>query len=189
MLLIIMWSFTAAVLLFLITMAATRLLRRPVRADVEAPQTGGKWQDPHSIEESQQSTKLPVSITESSIARDAWVLRLTEHVFDERHRSRYNVLVIKEDLEYFFSPDVVVEEVCAEYQETKDNGGSQGNRTIRYRITVFESGSLVNLGDGGDINWDWKGNFNRTSGKTLTFSPCVRGTRYQQDPSQPLAAI
>ncbi|KAF2114231.1 hypothetical protein BDV96DRAFT_688444 [Lophiotrema nucula] len=188
MLPLIMWSLTAALVLFLATMAMSRLLRRPVGADVETQPMLDEKQSVHHPAEPQAPAKLPEHITESSVARDAWVLRMTQHVFDERHRGRYNVLVMNEELEYFFNPENVVEDTYSEYHSTDLEDGVSRGRTIKYRITVFRSGSLVNLGDGGDINWDWKGNFDRPSAKTLTFRPCVAGTHYQQDPWQALAS-
>jgi hypothetical protein len=53
---------------------------------------------------------------------------------------------------------------------------------VPYEITVFKSGVLYNMGDGGDINWDWMGNFQRQGTSMLTFSPCDSEVAYIQDP-------
>jgi hypothetical protein len=182
---VIMLSFTVAVVLFLLAAVVTRLLRRST-VDVEAQPAFDKKNMLQHTDEDGTPGALPTAITQSNIARDSWVLRMTQHVFDERHRGRYNVLVINEELEYFFGPEGVVEEKYVDFYESS-RGEGRSRRVIKYRITVFKSGSLVNLGDGGDINWDWKGNFDRTSAKTLAFKPCVTGVQYQQDPWQAVA--
>jgi hypothetical protein len=120
---------------------------------------------------------LPASVTASepdTIGRDQWVLRMTRHVFGERHGGRYNVLVINDDLQYHFTPAGVVEEFRVMYRD--------GRRTVPYRIVAFTRGELLNLGDGGDINWDWMGNFVRHNNSQLSFRPCQPGRNYQQDP-------
>lgn len=126
--------------------------------------------------------ELPESVTRSSINRDAWVLRMTHHVFDERHQNHYNVLVINNDLEYHLRAVGIVEEFLVKYYETKIQFHRTTNKVVTYRIVVFKEGSVVNMGDGGDINWDWQGNFVRSAAKIVDFKPCVSGVRYQQDP-------
>ncbi|KAJ4382786.1 hypothetical protein N0V86_002009 [Didymella sp. IMI 355093] len=181
---ILMWTAVSAAILFFVTVALARWFRGPSHCDVEANNLTDEKRVPIEVETPQIRIALPDYVLDSSADRDAWVLRVTQHVFDDRHRGFYNVLVINEELEYFFSPEGVVEEMYADYYETKVNGEKTNRRKITYRVSVFESGSLVNLGDGGDINWDWKGNFDRTSTATLTFKPCIAGVHYQQDPWQ-----
>ncbi|KAK7187438.1 hypothetical protein DPSP01_002557 [Paraphaeosphaeria sporulosa] len=176
----------AAILLIFVTLLAKFLRRSNV--DIEARAAFDEKSIPRITSEDGTLGALPTAVTESNIARDSWVLRLTQHVCDERHRSCHNVLVINEELEYFFNPEGVVEEMYVIHYESKPGNATSRRRAIKYRVTVFESGSLVNLGDGGDINWDWKGNFDRTSAKTLTFKPCVSGVKYQQDSWQAVAS-
>lgn len=111
-----------------------------------------------------------------SIDRAQWVLRMTRHVFKERHKSRYNVVVINQELEYHFSPEGVVEQHVVKYYEPSDS------RAVPYEIVVFREGVLLNMGDGGDINWDWMGNFKRNGDSMLTFKACESGAMYLQDP-------
>lgn len=123
------------------------------------------------------SPSLPTSVTagdQDTIGRDQWVLRMTRHVFSERHNGRHNVLVINDDLQYHFLPVDVVEEFRVVYHDK--------THSVPYRIVVFQQGDLLNLGDGGDINWDWMGNFKRLNNSQLSFSPCKTGQDYQQDP-------
>ena len=122
-----------------------------------------------------RSGPLPYSVTSitDGISRDQWVLRMTRHVFNERHNRLYNVLVINDDLEYHFLPKRIVEDISVTYRDNR--------RTVPYRVVTFTEGTLLNLGDGGDINWDWMGNFVRHHDSMLSFSPCESGVKYQQD--------
>lgn len=115
---------------------------------------------------------LPESVTRSDvdiIDRAAWVLRLTHHVFSVRHERSHNVLVINDNLEYYFDAKVILERFLITY----DSRSRAGN--VPYAVVVFSEGRLVNMGDGGDINWDWQGNFKRSGDKILTFQPSVPG--------------
>lgn len=109
--------------------------------------------------------------------RAAWVLRMTHHVFTERHKGLHNVVVINNDLDYYFySPEDVVESLLVEYKN------SERPWTVPYSVVVFHQGALLNMGDGGDINWDWQGNFTRHGDNFLDFQPCTPGVLYRQDP-------
>lgn len=119
---------------------------------------------------------LSPSIVRSDIGRVAWVLRMTRHVFTDRHEGRYNVVVINDDLEYRFQPEAVVEKFLIKFHISKRPW------IVPYSVVVFDRGTLLNLGDGGDINWDWQGNFTRSGNKRLTFEPCISGVQYKQDP-------
>ncbi|MCJ1380880.1 hypothetical protein MMC17_003989 [Xylographa soralifera] len=122
---------------------------------------------------------LPGSITRSdsdTIKRDAWVLRMVHHMFGERHQGHYNVVVINADLEYRFKPEGVVERFLIDYHN------KHRPWVVPYEVVVFREGTLENMGDGGDINWDWQGNFVRSDNRRLTFRPCVRGVVYKQHP-------
>lgn len=55
-------------------------------------------------------------------------------------------------------------------------------RLVPYAAVVFREGTLVNMGDGGDINWDWQGNFIRSGNNVLVFKPCVPGIAYEHGP-------
>lgn len=121
---------------------------------------------------------LPDSVTRSDvdfIDRAAWVLRLTHHVFSERHKGNHNVLVINDNLEYQFDAQGIQERSLINYRKSK--GG-----LVPYAVVVFREGTLVNMGDGGDMNWDWQGNFIRSGNRVLAFKPCVLGVKYKQDP-------
>jgi len=144
-------------------------------ADATAKGDPEKWPPP-------PPPYLPSSVTagdQDKMGRDQWVLRMTRHVFGERHDKRHNVLVINDDLQYHFTPHGVVEEFRVVYHDTKHK--------VPYRIVVFSHGELINLGDGGDINWDWMGNFVRHNNVQLSFSPCRTEEDYQQDPWLPVS--
>lgn len=122
---------------------------------------------------------LPASVTRSDvdfIDRAAWVLRMTHHVFSERHKGTHNVIVINDHLEYQFDAQGILEKFLINYHR-KSRGG-----LVPYAVVVFREGTLVNVGDGGDINWDWQGNFIRRGNKELAFKPCVPGIVYKHSP-------
>lgn len=122
---------------------------------------------------------LPASVTRSDvdfIDRAAWVQRMTHHVFSERHRGSHNVLVINDKLEYQLNAHGILERFLITYHSQSRAGN------VRYAVVVFREGTLVNMGDGGDINWDWQGNFTRSGNKVLAFKPCVPGVVYKHDP-------
>ncbi|MCJ1347325.1 hypothetical protein MMC31_005548 [Peltigera leucophlebia] len=122
---------------------------------------------------------LPESVTRSdadSIDRADWVLRMTHHVFSERHQGTHNVIVINDKLKYKFYAKGILERFLVNYHN-KNIAGS-----VPYAVVVFREGTFLNLGDGGDINWDWQGNFMRSGDKLLAFKPCVPGVGYKQDP-------
>lgn len=122
---------------------------------------------------------LPESVTRSdvdSIDRAAWVLRLTHHVFSERQKKSHNVIVINDNLEYQFDAQGILERFLVKYHVESRVG------LVPYLVVVFREGTLVNMGDGGDINWDWQGNFIRSGNKELIFKPCVPGIVYRHGP-------
>lgn len=123
--------------------------------------------------------ELPESVTRSDtdlIDRAAWVLRMTHHVFSERHKGSHNVVVINDKLRYQFYAEGILERFLINYH-SKSRAG-----IVPYAVIVFREGTLVNIGDGGDINWDWQGNFIRGGDKLLAFESCVRGVEYKHDP-------
>lgn len=184
----------AAVVAILIAALSAFQLRHRSPADGEAFVMGDEKESYTDNESAASQTahdrtplpaELPPSVTRSDqhlIGRDAWVLRMTHHVFEERHHSRYNVLVVNNDLEYHFSAEGVVEEFVVKYNESKHRLPTVTTKVVPYRIIVFNEGSMVNMGDGGDVNWDWQGNFVRSGTKVVSFKPCVPGFQYQQDP-------
>jgi hypothetical protein len=104
------------------------------------------------------ASSLPRSITdpnEDVIERGDWVQRLTDHVYTQRHASRYNVLTIHTNIDYHFLPEGVVERFNFTYANRKTG------QVIPYETVVFRSGHLTRLGDGGYINWCFEGNFER----------------------------
>ncbi|KAK3071562.1 hypothetical protein LTR53_008401 [Teratosphaeriaceae sp. CCFEE 6253] len=94
----------------------------------------------------------------------------------DRGQGTYNVVVINKELEYRFDVEGIVERHEVDYYEPPDG------RRIPYDVIVFREGVLYNLGDGGDINWDWMGNFRRSGISMLTFKPCEGEAGYVQDP-------
>ncbi|MCJ1458159.1 hypothetical protein MMC28_008530 [Mycoblastus sanguinarius] len=181
-----MWLISALLLAFALVASIARSRRR-VTLDAERPSPCDEKQDnlptetragPAKLIQS-SSSELPETITrsvEDHIDRGAWVLRLSHHVFAERHQSRYNVVVINNELEYHFNLKGTVERFVVKfYQNTLP-------KVVPYEVVVFKEGTLVNMGDGGDINWDWMGNFVRNGTKLLVFKPCVAGIAYNQDP-------
>ncbi len=186
MVLAFMWSIGALLLAFALVAFIVRRQRR-ITIDAERPSPCDEKQDnlpedtragPAKFTQS-SSSELPETITrsvEDHIDRSAWVLRLSHYVFAERHQSRYNVVVINTELEYHFNVKGTVERFVVKfYQQTRP-------RMVPYEVVVFKEGTLVNRGDGGDINWDWMGNFARNSSRLLIFKPCVAGVVYKQDP-------
>ena len=124
------------------------------------------------------SSELPDKITrsvEDHIDRGLWVVRLSHHVFTERHQSRHNVIVINKELEYHLNVRDIVERFVVKFYQ------QQSPKVVPYEVVVFKEGTLVNRGDGGDVNWDWMGNFVRNGTKLLIFKPCVAGVVYKQD--------
>lgn len=122
---------------------------------------------------------LPESVTRSDanfIDRADWVLRMTRHVFSERHEGSHNVIVINDKLKYQFDAEGILERFLINYH-SKTRAG-----IVPYAVVVFREGILVNTGDGGDINWDWQGNFIRRGNNVLVFKPCVPGIAYKPGP-------
>lgn len=122
---------------------------------------------------------LPEPVTRSDvdfIDRAAWVQRMTHHVFSERHKGSHNVIVINDKLKYTFHAKGILERFLINYYSKSIAG------LVPYAVVVFTEGTLLNMGDGGDINWDWQGNFIRTGNKLLAFKPCVHGVEYKQHP-------
>lgn len=180
------WPIGALLLSFALVALIARSRRR-ITLDAERPSSYDEKRDNPPLETpadpakviQSSSSELPETITrsvEDLIDRSAWVLRLSNHVFTERHQSRHNVVVINNELEYHLNVKGTVERFVVKfYQQRKPN-------MVPYEVVVFKEGTLVNMGDGGDINWDWMGNFERNGTKLLTFKPCVAGVVYKQDP-------
>lgn len=180
---------TSAVICCIAAILANTLRKRRAH-DLESslsPETSSHYKDKDSPldflddeddENHQQTTpaSLPSHITLSNTSRAAWVLRMTRHVFTSRHAGRHNVVVINNDLPYHFAPEDEVERFMIEYKN------SERPWVVPYSVVVFGQGVLVNRGDGGDINWDWMGNFKREGDGVLSFEPCVTGVVYKQDP-------
>lgn len=125
------------------------------------------------------SPVLPESVTRPDadfIDRADWVQRLTRHVFFERHEGSHNVIVINDKLKYQLDAQGILERLLIKYH-SKTRAG-----IVPYAVVVFREGILINMGDGGDINWDWQGNFIRTGNNVLVFKPCVSGIAYKYGP-------
>ncbi|KAL8917760.1 MAG: hypothetical protein Q9172_005697 [Xanthocarpia lactea] len=133
--------------------------------------------DSDPLEPYSETSGTPIAehIVRSDVERGTWVLRMVCYMFSERHKGQHNVVVINDELEYYFKPENVVERFVVEYKNSKRPW------VVPYSVVVFRQGTLLNRGDGGDINWDWQGNFTRSGGSLLTFYPCVPGVVYKQD--------
>ncbi|KAF2798700.1 hypothetical protein K505DRAFT_371515 [Melanomma pulvis-pyrius CBS 109.77] len=109
---------------------------------------------------------VPSSICSSDHAtmnRAQWVERLHNYFAYFRHKSGHNCLVINEQLEYLFNSEDVVAEAVVEYIDVKHGA-------IPYRVVVFNDGKVINLGDGGYINWHFSGKYDRIGVSTVVFS-------------------
>ena len=179
----LMWSISA---LFFAFALVAFLLRSRRRITLVAEQPS-QWDEKHLPTQTRADpaksihsiSGLPDTITrsvEDHIDRGAWVLRLSHHVFAERHQSCHNVVVINNELEYHLNVKGTVERFVVNFYQ------QQYPKMLPYEVIVFKEGTLINMGDGGDINWDWMGNFVRNGTKLLTFKPCVAGVVYKQDP-------
>jgi hypothetical protein len=108
---------------------------------------------------------LPESITawdHDTIERNRWCERALDHIYKDRHHGKYNVLGINTALEYYVNLDGVVEEFELLYKSKK-------GRLVDYRYVVFKKGEVLNLGDGGDINWVWRGTYTRPGVDMISF--------------------
>ena len=108
-----------------------------------------------------------------TVSRGDWVIRLARY-FQTRHAEQYNVLVINAAIDKVLNIDEedVVETFQTVYaSRTKD-------AAVTYDVHVFRKGTLVNLGDGGYINWCFSGNYDRT-GMSVRFSEIQPGQPYQ----------
>ncbi|MFF9654095.1 hypothetical protein [Streptomyces sp. NPDC014622] len=88
--------------------------------------------------------------------RSGYVKSLMEGSFYDAGQ-RYNVMVIKADHRYTANLKHIV-------YDAKVKGGGYPT----FRVIVFESGVFTNRGDGGYINWAFRGWFKR-DGMTVTF--------------------
>ncbi|KAF0325666.1 stress protein [Colletotrichum asianum] len=123
--------------------------------------------DFQEVPEKNVSTEIPAYICASDndkIRRDQWVGRLAEYAFRERHRGRYNVLVIHDSLEYYFNSNSIEEDKIIHYSDPR-------NGALPYRLLVFHDGEVVNFGDGGYINWTFWGDFTQHGVSSVTFHP------------------
>lgn len=98
----------------------------------------------------------------NQIDRANWVRRATDYVFNDRHRAKYNVLTINDDLEYHLNVGEILEEFRVKQK-------TPAGKTVPFRIVVFNEAELVNFGDGGYINWCFEGWFTRTGKGTVSF--------------------
>ncbi|KAI1122496.1 hypothetical protein F5Y10DRAFT_287163 [Nemania abortiva] len=110
---------------------------------------------------------FPKSIKSSdtdTMSRAEWVNHLTLYTYWNRHDSSHNVLVINNDLEYQLNVTGVVEDRQVIYKGL--------SRTVPFRVVVFDRGTVLNLGDGGFINWEFIGNYKRTISSLTLFEHC-----------------
>ncbi|MER6401322.1 hypothetical protein ABT263_35575 [Kitasatospora sp. NPDC001603] len=96
------------------------------------------------------------SAVQSHQNRGGYVKSLMEGAFYDA-RQRYNVVVIKAQHPYTANVNGVVYDAVA-----------HGDGYPAFRVIVFESGTVVNRGDGSWINWAVQGWFNR-HGNTIDF--------------------
>lgn len=105
------------------------------------------------------SGKLVNIITEAikhNQNREGYVKSLTEGAFYDA-RQQYNVMVIKEGHSYTANLNNIV------FDANISGGGYP-----TFKVLVFSSGTFTNHGDGGYINWAFKGWFDR-NGMTVHF--------------------
>ncbi|MET8981198.1 stress protein [Streptomyces sp. NPDC004539] len=88
--------------------------------------------------------------------RSGYVKSLREGAFYDAGQ-RYNVMVIKADHRY-----------DSKFKRIVYDAKVKGGKYPKYRVVVFESGVVVNKGDGGYINWAFRGWFKR-DGMKVTF--------------------
>ncbi|KAG2416183.1 hypothetical protein HFD88_007376 [Aspergillus terreus] len=148
----------------------TIAVRKKQRA--RAITTAGHVNHPRSDEKQPSSNAPPpfeldtglqtiLSAEANRLFRGDWVIRLAGH-FYARHGKRYNVLVINAAIEKIFMPEGVVEKFQTVYRN-KD-----AKSPVTYEVYVFKRGTLVNMGDGGYINWCFFGQLDR-SGMSVRF--------------------
>lgn len=91
--------------------------------------------------------------------RDAFVKSISEE-FWQAYGQQYNVMVF--NLNHGYSTNFTGQKM---YETVEYDG-------IPYGVWVFEEGEFINKGDGGYINWAFKGNWDRTGedDKTVIFS-------------------
>ncbi|GES65956.1 stress protein [Aspergillus terreus] len=134
--------------------------------------TAGHVNDPRSDEKQCPSNAPPpfeldtglqtiLSAEADRLFRGDWVIRLAGH-FYARYGKRYNVLVINAAIEKIFMPEGVVEKFQTVYRN------KEGKGPVTYEVYVFKRGTLVNMGDGGYINWCFFGQLDR-SGMSVRF--------------------
>jgi hypothetical protein len=93
---------------------------------------------------------------QANASRDTFVKNQLEDAWNKAG-GRYNIMVINTKLNYSLDLKGVVGDVTYHHS------------TYGYRVLVFESGTVVNRGDGGWINWGFQGVWNRDGG-TVNFS-------------------
>ncbi|OAL49764.1 hypothetical protein IQ07DRAFT_588275 [Pyrenochaeta sp. DS3sAY3a] len=103
------------------------------------------------------------AIDHATMNRSEWVERLHNYFAYYRYKGEYNCLVINEQLEYMFNSEDVIAETIVEFNDLKHG-------MIPYRVVVFNVGKVINLGDGGYINWQFSGRHQRVGKSTVIFS-------------------
>ena len=165
----VLTGFTLSSFIVITLLAITIRYRRPSKLPAPLVQTSrpepriGQEKNTVKVQEDDIFRGILVA-DEHRLSRGGWVTRLGNHVYNIRHGGRFNVLVINTELERYFIPEDVIETFEALYQSSK------ARRTVRYEVTVFRHGHLINLGDGGQINWFFGGNFEKI-GMTVDFRP------------------
>lgn len=88
-------------------------------------------------------------------SRENFTAQVSEECFDKFNRDgqQYNVMVFNLEQPYQDILKGVIHQRVLPY-----------GRTMKYGIWVFEEGEFFNQGDGGDINWAFKGWFDRNGG-------------------------
>ncbi|MUL43235.1 stress protein [Streptomonospora sp. PA3] len=99
---------------------------------------------------------IAVAAIERSQNRSGYVKSLMEGAFYDAGQT-YNVMVVKADHPYSYDLDNIV------YDATVHASGYPA-----FRVLVFDSGVFTNEGDGGWINWAFRGVFDR-DGMTVHF--------------------
>lgn len=99
---------------------------------------------------------LPESIlsADESIDRGDWVKRLISYVY-KQYECKFNVLMIHTKIDHHFIPEGVVKRYEAVYKDIRNC------KAIPYEVTVFRSGNIIRMGDGGFLNWYFQGKFEK----------------------------
>lgn len=100
-------------------------------------------------------------------------MRITHHIFSERHKGSHNVIV-NDNLEYQFDAQGILERLLINYHRKSRAG------LVSYAVVVFREVILVNMEDRGyQLGL---ANFIRSVNSVLVFKSCLPGIAYKHVP-------